>query len=115
MSLQSPQPVPPTLGTALQKRIGKSLNTKIQLQMKQEMGIFQTSILEAFNKLPQQLKSLHNQIKTQSATISKPPSDSVVDQITESDPYRSTSHASDFDQRAQNYQWLRESIEEKFV
>ena len=42
-------------------------------------------MLEAFNKLSEQHKLFQNEMKT-SATISKPPSNSVVDQIAESDP-----------------------------
>ena len=50
-------------------------------------------MLEAFNKLSEQQKSFHFEMKT---TISKPPADSVVDQITELDPKSGTSHELDF-------------------
>ena len=61
------------------------------------MGAFQASILETFNKL----------------SLSKPPFDSVVDQITESGPKHCKSHASE--PRPQIYQGPRESMKVKFV
>ena len=62
----------------------------MQLKLKQEMGIFQASILEAFNKLSEQQKSFQQQINNNlSATIVELPSHSV-EQI-ESDPKPSTS------------------------
>ena len=59
LSPQSLQkPVPSTPGSALQMKIEKSLFSQMQLQLKQEMGIFQASIFEAFNKLSEQQKFL---------------------------------------------------------
>ena len=55
------------------------------------MGVFQASILESFNKLSAHQKSLRDKIKS----VTKPPSDSVVDQITVSDPKPGTSQQSD--------------------
>ena len=72
--------VPPTLGTAL-------------------MGLFQASILEALNKLSDQQKSLRDEIKS----VTKPPSNSVVNQITVSDPKPGKSQQSDLQSnRVQN-------------
>ena len=58
MQALSPQslkkPIPPTPGKALQHKIEKSLASQRSLQLKQEMGIFKASIMEAFNKLSEQ-------------------------------------------------------------
>ena len=87
--------VPPIPSTALQNKIEKSLGSQMLLQLKQEMGIFQASILEAFNKLCNQQISLHAQINKPraSATVSKPPSHSV-DQL-DPDLLQGTSQVSD--------------------
>ena len=87
--------VPPIPGTALQNKIEKSLGSQMLLQLKQEMGIFQASILEAFNKLCNQQISLHAQINKPraNATVSKPPSHSV-DQL-DPDLLQGTSQVSD--------------------
>ena len=82
----------------------------MQLQLEQEIGIFQASILEAFNKLSEQQKSLQQQINQSSATIVKPPSHSV--DHTESDPKSSTSHVSASDPRTQD---PRDTVEVEFV
>ena len=51
LSLKTPQTVPPTPGTALQNkiesRLEKSLGSQFNIQL-QQMGAFQTSMLEAF-------------------------------------------------------------------
>ena len=89
------KPVPPTPGTALQNKIEKSLGSQMSLQLKQEIGIFQASILEAFNKLSDQQRSLQEQINNlrASALVSKPSSHSV-DQL-DPDPLPCTSQVSD--------------------
>ena len=65
--------------TALQNKIEKSLSSQMSLQLKQEMGIFQSSVMEAFNKLSNQQRSLQEQINKPraSATVAKPPLHSV--------------------------------------
>ena len=51
LSLKTPQTVPPTPGTALQNkiesRLEKSLGNQFNIQLQQEMGVFQASMLEA--------------------------------------------------------------------
>ena len=55
LSLKTPQTVPPTPGTALQNkiesRLEKSLGSTFSIQLKQEMGVFQASMLEAMKSL----------------------------------------------------------------
>ena len=67
----------------------------MSLQLKQEMGSFQASILEAFNKFSDQQRSLQEQINEPgaSATVSKKYSHSV-DQL-DPDPLPGTSPVSD--------------------
>ena len=49
LSLKTPHPVPPTPGTALQNkiesRLEKSLGSSLNIQLKQEMEVFQASML----------------------------------------------------------------------
>ena len=56
-----PQTVPPTPGTALQNkiqsRLEKSLGSTFNLQLKQEMGVFQASMLEAMKSLRDEMLS----------------------------------------------------------
>ena len=47
LSLNTPQHVPETPGTVLQRRIKKSLGDQFQ----EQMGFFQRSMMDAFNKL----------------------------------------------------------------
>ena len=55
LSLKTPQPVPPTPGTALQHKIEskleKSLGTQFNIQLQQQMGVFQASMLEAMRRI----------------------------------------------------------------
>ena len=55
LSLKTPQTVPPTPGTTLQNkiesRLAKSLGSTFNIQLKQEMGGFQASMLESMNSL----------------------------------------------------------------
>ena len=104
------KPVPPTPGTAPQKKFEKYLRSLMQLQLKQDIRIFQESILEAFNKISEQEKSLQQQINQPSATTVKPSLHSV-DQI-ESDLKPSTSLVLDSNPRTQN---LRDTAEVQFV
>ena len=74
----------------------------MSLQLKQEMGIFQASFSEAFNKLSDQQISLQQQINKPraSATVSKTPSHSV-DQF-DPDPLPGTNQVSDSNPRPSN-------------
>ena len=47
--MKTPQPVPPTLGTQLQKKIENYWALKFSLEIQQLMGVFHASMLEAFN------------------------------------------------------------------
>ena len=55
LSLKTPRTIPPTPGTALQNeiegRLEKSLGSSLNIQLKQEMGLFQASMLEAMKIL----------------------------------------------------------------
>ena len=55
LALKTPQTVPPTPGTALQNkiesRLEKSLNNPFNIQLQQQMGVFQASMLEAMKSL----------------------------------------------------------------
>ena len=56
LSLKTPaKTVPPTPGTALQQKIDskleKSLDSQFNIQLQQQMGVFQASILEAMKSL----------------------------------------------------------------
>ena len=71
-------------------------------------------MLEAFIKLSEQQKSFQKKMKM-SATISKPPAASVVDQITESDSKPGTSHESDFQPNRPNHQNLNDAMDTELV
>ena len=80
LSIRNPaRTVPPTPGTALQLKVQanlqKSLSSHIDLQMDQKMGVFQASMLEAFNNLREDFqKSLQKQreVDQTSSSASKP-------------------------------------------
>ena len=61
LSLKTPQTVPPTPGTALhnkiESRLEKSLGSTFNMQLKQEMGVFQASMLEAMKCLRDEMLS----------------------------------------------------------
>ena len=61
LSLKTPQTVPPTPGTALQNkiesRLEKSLGSTFSIQLKEEMWVFQTSMLEAMKSLRDKMLS----------------------------------------------------------
>ena len=61
LSLKTPQTVPPTPGTTLQNkiesRLEKSLGSTFNIQLKQEMGVFQASMLEAMKSLRDEMLS----------------------------------------------------------
>ena len=62
LSLKTPQNVPPAPGTALQNkiesRLEKSLGSSFNIQLKQEIGGFQVSMLEAMKSLRDEMLSL---------------------------------------------------------
>ena len=69
LSLNSPpHNVPPTSGTALQNKIEsrlvKSLGSSLNIQLKQEMGVFQASILEAMKSLRDEMLSFQKASKS---------------------------------------------------
>ena len=68
LSLKTPQTVPPTPGTALQNkiesRLEKSLRSTFNIQLKQEMGVFQASMLEAMKSLRDEMLSFKKASKS---------------------------------------------------
>ena len=62
LSLKTPHNVPPTPGTALQNkienRLEKSLGNTFNIQLKQEMGLFQASMLDAIKSLRDEMLAL---------------------------------------------------------
>ena len=62
LSLKTPQTVPPTPGTALQNkiesRLEKSLGALFNIQLQQQMGVFQVSMLEAMKSLRDEMHSM---------------------------------------------------------
>ena len=63
LSLKTPHNVPPTPGTALlnkiESRLEKSLDSSLNIQLKQDMGVFQASMLEAMKNLRDEMLSFH--------------------------------------------------------
>ena len=61
-SLKTPQSVPPTPDTALQNkiesRLDKSLGNQLNIQLQQQMGVFQASMLEAMKSLRDEMQSM---------------------------------------------------------
>ena len=61
---KTPRTVPPTPGTALQNKIEsnlqKSLGSTFNIQLKQEMGVFQASMLDAMKSLRDEMLALKN-------------------------------------------------------
>ena len=62
LSLKTPQTAPPTPGTALQNkiesRLKKSLGSQFSIQLQQQMGVFQSSMLEAMKSLRDEMHSM---------------------------------------------------------
>ena len=78
LSNKTPKTVPPTPGTALQNKIEtnlpKSLGSTFNIQLKQEMGVFQASMLDAMKSLRDEMLALKNKSdvdKTSDPTQSK--------------------------------------------
>ena len=72
LSLKTPQTVPPTPGTALQNkiesRLEKSLGNQFNIQLQQQMSVFQVSVLEAIMTLRDEMQSMK---KTSEAEVDK--------------------------------------------
>ena len=62
LPLRTPQTVPPNPGTALQNKIEskleKSLGNQFNIQLQQQMGLFQVSMLEAIKSLREEMQSI---------------------------------------------------------
>ena len=62
LSLRTSQTVPPTPGTALQNKIEskleKSLGNQFNIQLQQQMGVFQVSMLETMKSLREEMQSM---------------------------------------------------------
>ena len=67
VSLKTPQTVPPTPGTALQNeiesRLEKSLGNQFNIQLQQQMGVFQASMLEAMKSLRNEMDSIKKPLR----------------------------------------------------
>ena len=79
LSLKTPETVLPTPGTALQNkiesRLEKSLGNQFNIQLQQQMGIFQASMLEAMKSLRGKMHSMNKafnaEVDKTSASLSK--------------------------------------------
>ena len=69
LSLRTPQTVPSTPGTALQNkiesRLEKSLGNQFNIQLPQQMGVFQASMLEAMKSLRDEMQSVKKASKAE--------------------------------------------------
>ena len=106
LSLKIPaKTVPPTPGTALQHKIErnleKSLGNSLNINLQQQMGSFQASILEAFQSLREELTSKkQTEVDQTSVSASKPGTSSctAVNLDIESGPrHRTTIQTEDMD------------------
>ena len=95
LSIETPRNVPPTPGTALQNkienRLEKSLGNTFNIQLKQEMGLFQSSMLDAMKSLRDEMLALQNKEsgvdKTSDSAQAKPmPGTSKTNTTRTSDP-----------------------------
>ena len=89
LSLKTPaKTVPPTPGTALQQKIEskleKSLGSQFNIQLQQQMGAFQASMLEAVKSLRDEMQSIKKSAKEveldQSSTSASKPAEVELDQ-----------------------------------
>ena len=75
LSLRTPQTAPATPGTALQNKIEstleKSLGNQFNIQLQQQMGVFQVSMMEAMKSLRVEMQSLKKEVDKTSASTSK--------------------------------------------
>ena len=66
LSLRTTETVPPTPGTALQhnieSKLEKSLGNQFNIQLQQQMGVFQASMLEAMKSLREEMQSMKNSV-----------------------------------------------------
>ena len=89
LSLKTPKTVPPTPGTALQHKIEskleKSLGTQFNIQLQQQIGVFQTSMLEAMQSLRGKFQTMKKSAKVgvdqSSASTSKPGTSKLTDDL----------------------------------
>ena len=69
LSLRTPLTVPPTPGTALQNtiesKLEKSLGNQFNIQLQQQMGVFQVSMLEAMKSLKEEMQSMKKASKAE--------------------------------------------------
>ena len=100
LSFRTPHNVPPTPGTVLQNkienRLEKSLGNTFNIQLKQEMGLFQASMLDAMKSLKDEMLALRNKEsdvdKTSDSAQAKPmPGPSKTNPTRTSDPVHSDS------------------------
>ena len=98
LSIKIPHNVPPTPGTVLQtkidNRLEKSLGNTFNIQLKQEMGLFQASMLDAMKSLRDEMHALRNKEsdvdKTSDLAQAKPmPGTSTSNPTRTSDPVHS--------------------------
>ena len=102
LSLKTPQTGPPTPGTALQNkiesRLEKSMGNQFNIQLQQQMGVFQASMLEAMKSLRDEMQSMKKaseaEVDKTSASLSK------AGPSKQPDP---TSRASDLTTRASDH------------
>ena len=68
LSLRTPQTVPPTPDTALQHKIEskleKSLGNQFNIQLQQQMGVFQGSMLEAIKSLKEEFQTIKKSLRS---------------------------------------------------
>ena len=78
LSLRTPEIVPPTPGIVLQNKIEskleKSLGNQFNIQLQQQMGVFQASMLEAMKSLREQLQSVKKASEAEVVKTSASPS-----------------------------------------
>ena len=100
LSLRTPQTVPPTPSTALQNKIEskveKSLGNQFNIQLQQQMGVFQVSMLEAMKSLREQMQSMKKaseaEVDKTSASTSKAGPSKQSDPIIHPNP-RASNHS----------------------
>ena len=92
LSLKTPQTVPPSPGTALQSkiesRLEKSLGNQFNIQLQQQMGVFQASMLEAMKSLRDEIQSMK---KASEAEVDK-----TSASLSKAGPSKQPDHDSDF-------------------
>ena len=100
LSLRTPQTVPPTPGTALQNKIesklDKSLGNQFNIQLQQQVELFQASMLEAMKSLREEMQSMKKvseaEVLSTSASTSKAGPSKQSDPIIKPNP-RTSDHS----------------------